>query len=66
MGLDEEQKILQRIQQLRDEHHELDNSLTDRTTTVDQLSQQRIKKRKLWLKDEIARLFDYLEPDIIA
>jgi hypothetical protein len=30
------------------------------------LRAQRLKKRKLWLKDEITRIEDQLVPDIIA
>ena len=34
--------------------------------TADQLTLQRLKKRKLALKDKISRLEDRLTPDIIA
>jgi hypothetical protein len=36
------------------------------TPIYDQLQLQRLKKRKLGLKDQISYLVDYLEPDIIA
>jgi hypothetical protein len=36
------------------------------TLLGDQLQLKRLKKRKLYLKDEIARLEDKLYPDIIA
>jgi hypothetical protein len=34
--------------------------------TADQLMIQRLKKKKLWLRDMIARIEDRLYPDIIA
>lgn len=53
---------------LQQEHRDLDTSidaLHDKTTT-DQLTLQRLKRQKLALKDQIARLEDLLTPDIIA
>jgi hypothetical protein len=52
----------------RREHRELDEAifaLQDRGT-ADQLMLQRMKKKKLRLKDVIALLEDRLTPDIIA
>ncbi len=66
MGIGEDEKILRQIAVLEDEHRALDMRITNEAATIDQLNRQRLKKRKLWLKDEIARLYDYLEPDIIA
>ncbi len=62
----DEEKILQKIATLEDEHRALDAMLSSTNEPLDQLSQKRMKKRKLWLKDEIARLYDLLHPDIIA
>ena len=56
------------LEVLRREHRDLDdaiNALTDRATS-DQLTVQRLKKRKLRLKDLIAIIEDRLTPDIIA
>jgi hypothetical protein len=53
---------------LRQEHRDLDDAieaLRD-SPSSDQLQLARLKKRKLRLKDEIARLEDELIPDIIA
>lgn len=53
---------------LQREHRDLDEAiaaLQDRAT-ADQLAVQRLKKKKLGLKDAIARLEDQLTPDIIA
>lgn len=50
------------------EHRDLDDAihaLAEKGTT-DQLTLQRLKKRKLRLKDIIARIEDRLTPDIIA
>ncbi len=52
----------------RREHRELDAKIHAITASTpgDQLTLQRLKKRKLWLKDMIARIDDRLTPDIIA
>ena len=53
---------------LRAAHRELDQeiaSLTDQKLTST-LTLQRLKKKKLQLKDQIARLEDEVTPDIIA
>ena len=50
------------------EHRDLDDAihaLSDKGT-ADQLTLQRLKKRKLQLKDRIALIEDRLTPDIIA
>lgn len=52
----------------RREHRDLDdaiNALSEKGT-ADQLTLQRLKKRKLRLKDMIAVIEDRLTPDIIA
>lgn len=67
MDLDRE-SIKTRIEALRLEHRDLD-VLIERVVTAgaaDQLHLQRLKKRKLTLKDMIARLESQLLPDIIA
>lgn len=63
--MDEELKIQQRIVSLEDEHRALDAMIAGESS-IDRLHIQRLKKRKLWLKDEIARLHAMLCPDIIA
>lgn len=64
----EEEKLLRELDALVKEHHELDTTLKDlvEDKSSDQLRLQRMKKRKLWLKDRIAQLQEYLYPDIIA
>ncbi len=57
-----------RLIELRDEHRELDSMIDDLLggSSYDQIEIQRLKKRKLHLKDEIAHLESALLPDIIA
>jgi hypothetical protein len=62
---EEERKLLQAIATLEDEHRALDAMIAGERS-LDRLQVQRMKKRKLWLKDEIARLYGVLHPDIIA
>lgn len=65
---EEKAQIRQRLQALEVEHHDLDDVIcrlvVDRS--LDQLQLQRLKKRKLLLKDQIQRLRTRLIPDIIA
>lgn len=56
------------LNRLREEHRMLDDeilSLLERPY-FDQLLMQRLKKRKLWLKDAITRLESKLIPDLDA
>ncbi|HEX5611818.1 MAG TPA: YdcH family protein [Burkholderiales bacterium] len=50
------------------EHHDLDDVIARLVTDPrqDELQLRRLKKRKLFLKDSIARLRGRLIPDIIA
>ena len=60
--------IRARLETLRTEHRDLDDVI-DRLIEkppFDQLQLQRLKKRKLGLKDQILRLESRLIPDIIA
>ncbi|WP_112663886.1 YdcH family protein [Microvirga flavescens] len=56
------------LARLKQEHRDLDNAIDalEHIITGDQLQVQRLKKRKLVLKDQIIRLEDQLTPDIIA
>ncbi len=54
---------------LRDEHERLNRdiaALEEQGTGIDRLALQRLKKRKLQLKDRISELQRWLVPDIIA
>ena len=57
-----------RIEQLYLEHRDLDDVIARlvETTPHDQLQVQRLKKRKLFLKDQISALERQLTPDILA
>jgi hypothetical protein len=63
---DEEIRI--QIQRLAQEHGDLDAAIAALSSqaAVDQLQVQRLKKRKLHLKDAVSKLEDMLLPDIIA
>jgi hypothetical protein len=56
------------LAQLRQEHQDLDDSIhaLEERPQVDQLQIARLKKKKLVLRDQIAKLQDRLMPDIIA
>lgn len=56
------------VERLREEHRDLDAAITALTHlgAPDQLQLQRLKKRKLVLRDRIAFLDDQTTPDIIA
>jgi len=60
--------LRQRLSELQREHRQLDERIGELETgsPVNQLEITRLKKRKLWLKDEIARIEDQIFPDIIA
>lgn len=60
--------IQRRLAELMSEHRDLDDIIGQVTDSgpFDQLQIQRLKKRKLMLKDEIAKLESQLLPDIIA
>jgi hypothetical protein len=57
-----------KIHQLQVEHRDLDDVISQlvHSHALDQLQMQRLKKRKLFLKDQIALLERQLTPDIPA
>jgi hypothetical protein len=60
--------LKQRINQLHVEHRDLDDVISrlSHSPAQDQLQLQRLKKRKLYLKDQIAMMERQLTPDIPA
>ena len=56
------------LNRLKQEHRDLDDAIDalERVVAGDQLQIQRLKKRKLVLKDRISFIEDQLTPDIIA
>ena len=64
-----DQELLRlKLAELKLEHRDLDDVITRLTerASYDQLQLQRLKKRKLILKDQITRAEAMLHPDIIA
>ena len=61
-------KLLEKLKEYEQEHSDLDQILIQlqEKQTVDFLQIQRLKKRKLVLKDRISYIKNELEPDSIA
>ena len=61
-------KLLEKLKEYEQEHLDLDQVLIQlqEKHTVDFLQIQRLKKRKLVLKDRITHILNELEPDSIA
>jgi hypothetical protein len=60
--------LRQRISELRLEHDDLDDAIARlaENPLPDQLRIQRLKKRKLLLKDQLTYLERQLDPDVLA
>ena len=60
--------LLNQLSILEQEHRDLDDIITrlHEQKTINLLQMQRLKKRKLLLKDKIENIKDKIEPDIIA
>lgn len=59
---------IERLRQLRIEHRDLDDVISRLSLDfdVDELQLKRLKKRKLMIKDQIAKLESQLIPDLNA
>jgi hypothetical protein len=68
MKHDEDSDLRTQLAQLRQEHRDLDVAIEalHNTAGSDLLQVQRLKKRKLHLRDRIIQIEDQLTPDIIA
>lgn len=66
--MSEEDVLRRKLDELKTEHRDLDDVINRIAHQVpfDQLQLQRLKKRKLVLKDLIAKVESQLLPDIIA
>jgi hypothetical protein len=62
------ERLQQRLSELIQEHRDLDDVIArlEESAPFDQIQLKRLKKRKLMLKDEMARVENLLLPDIIA
>ena len=65
---EKKKELLNQLSILEQEHRDLDDVIhrLQEQKTINLLQMQRLKKRKLLLKDRIANLKDKIEPDIIA
>jgi hypothetical protein len=65
---EDESALRAELSRLEEEHRDLDSAIEalERLGAGDRLQIQRLKKRKLHLKDRISHLEDTLTPDIIA
>ena len=68
MTEEEETQLKAQLERLRQEHRDLDAAIAALQTVPgsDILQVQRLKKRKLYLRDRISHIEDQLTPDIIA
>ena len=68
VSMQTEEVLRVELEFFRQEHRDLDQAIValSNTATADRLKIQRLKKKKLQLKDKITRLEDRLTPDIIA
>ena len=66
--LTEEDRLREQLEALRIEHRDLDDVIERmlHSATVDMIQIQRLKKRKLVLKDQITQIESRILPDIIA
>lgn len=65
---EQEEALRRELLQLRQEHRDLDAAIAtmDEAGSADTIRIQRLKKRKLGLRDRMAAIEDRLLPDIIA
>ncbi|MCH8196855.1 MAG: YdcH family protein [Proteobacteria bacterium] len=66
--MNEKIALVKQLEGLRDQHRELDEVIArlSREAASNPIELQRLKKRKLMLKDQITVLEDEILPDIIA
>jgi hypothetical protein len=65
---DTQEELKRKLAELKSEHRDMDDVIARlaEAQPVDQLQIQRLKKRKLLLKDQIVKVENLLLPDIIA
>ena len=68
IGNPERVALQQRVVELKMEHRDLDTAIERLAADLahDELQLRRLKRRKLLLKDQIARLEREIDPDVLA
>jgi hypothetical protein len=68
MNAEEKRELEAELERLKQEHRDLDSAIGAllAVSGYDRLQVQRLKKRKLQLRDRISQIDDQLFPDIIA
>ena len=68
IGIADRVALMHRLVQLKMEHRDLDGAVSRLVDDPahDQLQLTRLKRRKLLLKDQIARLEREIDPDVLA
>lgn len=66
--MDNQDALKERLEELKAEHRDLDDAIMalSQRAVPDMIQIQRLKKRKLQLRDEITMIESKLMPDIIA
>jgi hypothetical protein len=66
--MSERENLTERLEALKSEHRDLDDAIQalSQRAVPDMIQIQRLKKRKLFLKDEIIKIESQLLPNIIA
>jgi hypothetical protein len=66
--MNREEELIERLEALKAEHRDLDDAILalSQRAVPDMIQIQRLKKRKLQLKDEILQVESSILPDIIA
>lgn len=66
--IDDGATLARELERCRQEHRDLDAAIAalEDVGSPDRLQVQRLKKRKLWLRDRLNFLEDRMTPDIIA
>lgn len=66
--MNEQEELHERLIELKSEHRDLDDAIQalSQRAVPDMIQIQRLKKKKLFLRDEIIKIESRLLPDIIA